>query len=443
MPKLHRDQITLKPDNVVMKGYLLKESKYRKQWRDRWFVLTPQYLCSFEEEDQYHHPTEFICLSECLDVGPHDGDALSKFICVKTPGRDFNLIAQSPADKEKWIAAIRVHIRPRLKAGGLDQYKIGQTIGKGTFGEVKVATHVAKDEKVAIKIIRNDKVDPERLHREIDLQMRLHHQHVVNIREVFQQDGKTYIVMELVAGGDLFDHIVKQPRMKETTARRIFQQVIAGVEHCHQNGVAHRDLKPENIFMDSNGNVTIGDFGLSGDMREGIKLTDSCGSPNYAAPELLYKNCIYDGPEVDVWSCGVILFALLCNRLPFDADSVPELLRLIKKGKYKIPGYVSDGANDLLSKMLCVEVENRISIDGIRQHPWFAEGIPPSLFKARPDQVKDMLTVTRKVDTGPGHTTDRPKTFPVASSYAGEEAFRIYGAEFSRSLGMVAMVACH
>jgi serine/threonine protein kinase len=172
--------------------------------------------------------------------------------------------------------------------------------------------------------------------------------------------------------------------MGECEARRIFQQIIAGVEHCHENRVAHRDLKPENIFLDKDRNVKIGDFGLSGEMLEGASLRESCGSPNYAAPELFYKNCEYDGPEVDVWSCGVILYALLCNKLPFDADSIPELIRIIKRGKYSVPGFVSDDAKDLIAQMLCKDPKQRITTSAIRKHHWFAKDLPPELAKKSP-----------------------------------------------------------
>jgi serine/threonine protein kinase len=312
-------------------------------------------------------------------------------MCVSTPERDWNLIAGTQEEKEAWVNAIREHMRPRLKEGGLDQYELGKTVGIGTFGKVKAAVHVATGEQVAIKIIQKGKTDPQALQHEIELQGRLNHQHIVHVHEVFEQDSSTYIVMEFASGGHLFDYLAKHPRMSEDDARRIFQQVIAGVEHCHENHVAHRDLKLENILIDNAKNVKIGDFGVSGDIVENELLRDACGSPNYAAPELLYKDCAYEGPEVDVWSCGVILYALLCKNLPFYANSTPDLMRLIKKGKYNVPGYVSEQATDLLSKMLCVQVTKRITITGIRQHPWFTQDLPERLAKKIHEQVVDII----------------------------------------------------
>lgn len=267
------------------------------------------------------------------------------------------------------------------------EYKLGQTLGKGSFGVVKEARNVRTGELVAIKIIPADKAD-EKLEAEIVNQQRLHHKHVVEILEVIRKDGDTYIVMELVAGGDLFDFIVKNVRIPEATVRRIFQEIISGVEHCHINKVAHRDLKPENIFLDSSQHVKLGDFGLSGEMQEGVMMTTSCGSPNYAAPELLSKNCQYEGPDVDIWSSGVILYALLCNQLPFDADTMGDLFKLIKRGHYRVPGTVSSEAKDLIAQMLTVDRTQRISIDGIKQHPWFAKDLPSGLFAFEQEEQK-------------------------------------------------------
>jgi serine/threonine protein kinase len=182
--------------------------------------------------------------------------------------------------------------------------------------------------------------------------------------------------MELLSGGDLFDYIVQHTPMPEHEARRIFQQIIAGVEHCHANRVVHRDLKPENIMMDSTGNIKIGDFGLSAEMKEGELLHDSCGSPDYVAPELLYENPAYEGPEVDVWSCGAILYTLLCNRLPFEGSTLSELIRKVKKGKYHVTGSVSGEAKDLLAKILCLDPKERLSIAAIKAHHWFAQDLP-------------------------------------------------------------------
>ena len=142
--------------------------------------------------------------------------------------------------------------------------------------------------------------------------------------------------------------------------------------------VVHRDLKPENLLLDSELNVKIADFGLSNIMEDGDFLKTSCGSPNYAAPEVI-SGKLYAGPEVDVWSCGVILYALLCGRLPFDEENIPSLFRKIKEGIYVIPSHLSESSKHLLSRILVVDPLKRATIAEIRQHPWFQKNLPAYL----------------------------------------------------------------
>ena len=118
-------------------------------------------------------------------------------------------------------------------------------------------------------------------------------------------------------------------QLPENEARRFFQQIISGLEYCHKHNVVHRDLKPENLLLDENNNIKIADFGLANFLNDGCFLDTSCGSPNYAAPEVI-SGRMYAGPEVDIWSSGVILYALLCGRLPFDDENIPSLFRKIK-----------------------------------------------------------------------------------------------------------------
>jgi carbon catabolite-derepressing protein kinase len=190
---------------------------------------------------------------------------------------------------------------------------------------------------------------------------------------------QTEIIMVLeYAGGELFDYIVQNGRMKEAEARRFFQQMLCAVEYCHRHKIVHRDLKPENLLLDDNLNVKIADFGLSNIMTDGNFLKTSCGSPNYAAPEVIGGK-LYAGPEVDVWSCGVILYVLLVGRLPFDDEHIPSLFAKIARGTYSIPQWMPSGAASLIKRMLVVNPVQRATIEDIRQDPWFMTELPAYL----------------------------------------------------------------
>eukprot|EP00922_Rhytidocystis_sp_ex-Travisia-forbesii_P044740 GHVS01066676.1.p1 GENE.GHVS01066676.1~~GHVS01066676.1.p1 ORF type:complete len:847 (-),score=66.73 GHVS01066676.1:451-2991(-) len=218
----------------------------------------------------------------------------------------------------------------------------------------------------------------EKIRREINILQSLNHPHVIRLYELVDTPTDIFMVMEYVPGGELFDHIVQKSRLHEQDARRFFQQIVAGVEYCHQRMVCHRDLKPENVLLDTNMNVKVGDFGLSNFMRDGDYLKTSCGSPNYASPEVVSGKA-YGGTEVDVWSCGVILFALLCGSLPFDDEHVPNLFKKIKHGNFTLPGHLSENSRSLIVRMLVVDPAKRITFKEIRRHPWFRQNLPPYL----------------------------------------------------------------
>jgi len=257
----------------------------------------------------------------------------------------------------------------------LEDYTVGATIGRGEFGTVKLGEHVESGRKVAMKFLDRNRLDIDRVQREISNQKRLHHKSVINIEDIIDRGDDFCIVQEYAPGGDLFDYILSHDyaRLNENEARRIFRQLIEGVGHCHAKMVVHRDLKPENILMDADFNVKIADFGFSSEWRSGELLTESCGSPNYAAPELLSRDCKYTGPEIDVWSCGVVLYILLCGCLPFDDDNIPELFKKIKQGRYSLPAHLSNAAKDLITRMLDVNPLMRISLQDICNHSWFKD----------------------------------------------------------------------
>jgi 5'-AMP-activated protein kinase catalytic alpha subunit len=218
----------------------------------------------------------------------------------------------------------------------------------------------------------------EKVQREINILHLCTHPHIIRLYEVVDTPTDIFLVNEYVSGGELFDCIVSKGRLSPDEARNFFHQIISGVEYCHFQKIVHRDLKPENLLLDANLKIKIADFGLSNLMRDGDFLRTSCGSPNYAAPEVISGH-LYAGPEVDVWSCGVILYALLCGSLPFDDESIPNLFKKIKSGMYALPTHLSQPAKNLIPRMLEVDPVKRITIPEIRLHPWFQQKLPPYL----------------------------------------------------------------
>lgn len=259
----------------------------------------------------------------------------------------------------------------------LGQYNIVRTLGEGSFGKVKLAIHQVSGQTVALKIIARRKLITRdmagRIEREIQYLQLLRHPHIIKLFTVITTPGEIIMVLEY-AGGELFDYIVQNGKMPEDKARKFFQQIVCAVEYCHRHKIVHRDLKPENLLLDEQLNVKIADFGLSNIMTDGNFLKTSCGSPNYAAPEVI-SGKLYAGPEVDVWSCGVILYVLLVGRLPFDDEYIPALFKKIASGNFYVPSYLSAGAVRLIKRMLQVNPVNRITVPEIRQDSWFMKDL--------------------------------------------------------------------
>ncbi|KAJ1870313.1 Protein kinase [Coemansia sp. RSA 990] len=270
----------------------------------------------------------------------------------------------------------------------IGNYTVLRTLGVGSFGKVKLAVHSQTGHKVALKIIGRSKLAHSdmvgRVNREIQYLKMLRHPHIIKLYEVITTPTDIIMVIEY-AGGELFNYIVERGRMNEKDARRFFQQMVSAVEYCHRRNIVHRDLKPENVLLDPYDNVKVADFGLSNIMKDGEFLQTSCGSPNYAAPEVI-NGKLYAGPEVDAWSCGVILYVMMCGRLPFDDDHIPALFKKITSGIFTMPGYLSQGARSLLSGLLQVDPLKRMSLAQVRQHPWFITDLPEYL-KPLPDST--------------------------------------------------------
>ncbi|KAJ7420866.1 Maternal embryonic leucine zipper kinase [Willisornis vidua] len=237
----------------------------------------------------------------------------------------------------------------------LKYYELHGTVGTGGFAKVKLARHRLTGEKVAIKIM--DKLalqdDLPRVKLEIDAMKDLSHQHICRLYHVIETPKKIFMVLEYCPGGELFDYIISKDRLSEEEARVFFRQIVSAIAYVHSRGYAHRDLKPENLLIDEEHNLKLIDFGLCAKPKGGLDyhLNTCCGSPAYAAPELI-QGKTYIGSEADIWSMGVLLYALLCGFLPFDDDNVMAVYRKIMRGKYSIPNWLSPSSTLLLYQML-------------------------------------------------------------------------------------------
>ena len=259
----------------------------------------------------------------------------------------------------------------------LQNFEILSFLGQGTFSVVKLGQDKKTKEKVAIKILEKKKIlnkeDEIRIKREIEILRNSHHINVIRARKILEDSENIYIIMEYCEKGDLFEHIIDEVCLDEKEAAYYFYQLINGLESLHKNGIVHRDLKPENLLINKNNILKIIDFGLSNYYENNKFLSTPCGSPCYAAPEMLCgKN--YDGISVDIWTTGIILYALLCGCLPFDNEDRNILYEKIMKGKITYPENLEEDALDLLKKILVINPKERISIKEIKKHPFYQKG---------------------------------------------------------------------
>ncbi|TRZ14803.1 hypothetical protein HGM15179_012298 [Zosterops borbonicus] len=259
-----------------------------------------------------------------------------------------------------------------------DQWPTNQQwFGQGGFAKVKLARHRLTGEKVAIKIM--DKLalqdDLPRVKLEIDAMKDLSHQHICRLYHVIETPKKIFMVLEYCPGGELFDYIISKDHLSEEEARVFFRQIVSAIAYVHSQGYAHRDLKPENLLIDEEHNLKLIDFGLCAKPKGGLDyhLNTCCGSPAYAAPELIQGKA-YIGSEADIWSMGVLLYALLCGFLPFDDDNVMAVYRKITRGKYSTPSWLSRSSTLLLDQMLQVDPKKRITVKHLLSHPWLMQG---------------------------------------------------------------------
>ena len=300
-------------------------------------------------------------------------------------------------------------------------WKIGRTIGKGSSGtiafstpsspaesvlvtgRVRIARHSKTGQYAAVKIVSKTTLVNSRrsiqglsehadrillgIEREIVIMKLIDHPNIMRLYDVWETSTELYLILEYVEGGELFDYLCKRGRLSTPEALGYFQQIIAAIDYCHRFNIAHRDLKPENLLLDQDKNIKVADFGMAAWQMNNTSglLRTACGSPHYAAPEVI-EGRAYNGSFSDIWSCGVILFALLAGRLPFDDEDLHTLLEKVKRGSYEMPQSIDKRAQDLITRMLEKDVRKRITIEQILVHPFFILHppknpllVPPSL----------------------------------------------------------------
>ncbi|XP_051516454.1 NUAK family SNF1-like kinase 1 [Myxocyprinus asiaticus] len=289
------------------------------------------------------------------------------------------------------------------------RFEVLETLGKGTYGKVKRAVERECGKTVAIKSIRKDilRDDLDRAHiqREIEITASLLHPNIIHLYEVFESRERIVMVMEYASGGELYEYIQEKQKLSEEEARHFFRQITSAVHYCHKNGVVHRDIKLENILLDKDLNVKLADFGLSNHYTRDHFLDTFCGSPLYASPEII-NGLPYQGPEVDCWSLGVLLYALVYGSMPFDGTSYTILKEQIRQGRYKTPD-IQSVASSLIRWMLTVRVENRATVEDIANHWWLNRNCPTTMCDGKsngpnpPDTAICLSSLSGVIDTQP------------------------------------------
>ncbi|XP_043435223.1 serine/threonine-protein kinase SIK2 isoform X2 [Prionailurus bengalensis] len=257
-------------------------------------------------------------------------------------------------------------------------YDIEGTLGKGNFAVVKLGRHRITKTEVAIKIIDKSQLDAvnlEKIYREVQIMKMLDHPHIIKLYQVMETKNMLYLVTEYAKNGEIFDYLANHGRLNESEARRKFWQILSAVDYCHGRKIVHRDLKAENLLLDSNMNIKLADFGFGNFFKSGELLATWCGSPPYAAPEV-FEGQQYEGPQLDIWSMGVVLYVLVCGALPFDGPTLPILRQRVLEGRFRIPYFMSEDCEHLIRRMLVLDPSKRLTIAQIKEHKWMLVEVP-------------------------------------------------------------------
>ncbi|KAI2888904.1 hypothetical protein CBS76997_2570 [Aspergillus niger] len=342
-----------------------------------------------EREEPLRQPQQQMTSPVPMSIVTSPLSAKNADINCSTPAPD----SQPGTNRNSTISAASIISNQGKRKTHVGPWQLGKTLGTGVSGRVRLAKHSVTGQLAAIKIVSKKSAAitqsasiagmdkranrmggigprqiPSGLEREVVIMKLIEHPNVINLYDVWENRGELYLVLEFVEGGELFDYVSENAPLREEEAVRIFCQIIAGLGYCHRFNICHRDLKPENILLDGQGNVKLADFGMAALQPSHRWLDTSCGSPHYAAPEIVGGKR-YLGDKADIWSCGIILYALLTGFLPFDGDDTHRTLELVRRGEFKIPPNISREAADLIIRILEKNPDHRISMSEIWRHP--------------------------------------------------------------------------
>lgn len=325
---------------------------------------------------------------------------------------------------------------------------LGKTIGAGSMGKVKLAKRAEGGEEVAVKIVPRGSTQDESQHqsradreraehskevrtaREAAIVTLLDHPYICGMRDVVRTSHHWYMLFEFVNGGQMLDYIISHGKLKEKQARKFSRQISSALDYCHRNSIVHRDLKIENILISKTGDIKIIDFGLSNLFAPRSHLRTFCGSLYFAAPELLQAKA-YTGPEVDVWSFGIVLYVLVCGKVPFDDQSMQALHAKIKKGVVDYPNWLTTDCKNLISRMLVTDPKQRATLHEIMNHPWMIKGFgsPPENYLPYREPLQmpldpEVIRAMTGFDFGPPETI-RQQLSDVIQSEDYQRAVRV------------------
>ncbi|KAF1804196.1 hypothetical protein FB192DRAFT_1324365 [Mucor lusitanicus] len=345
-------------------------------------------------------------------AGPDDSSSISPHTLTPQTSRETD---KRPTTTTRRSASSSERAKPRRIIGN---YTLINTLGSGSMGKVRLAVHNITGDKLAVKIVprhmhakdkqqqqhtskKKDKDEHREIRtiREASIMLLLHHPFIASLKEMLILDPYYYLFMEYVNGGQLLDYIISHGKLKEKQARRFGRQILSALDYCHRNSIVHRDLKIENILISQAGNIKIIDFGLSNLFSPRSSLSTFCGSLYFAAPELLNAKA-YTGPEVDVWSFGVVLYVLVCGKVPFDDQNMPALHEKIKRGVVDYPSHLSTDCKSVLSRMLVTNPAHRATVSEIMIHPWMNKGYDGPIDNYLPDRIPLSLPIDMEVVRG-------------------------------------------